>query len=114
MKTSCRMELFLLLGSAVFAGNIWAQGSQTPTKAEKRGQPAPKPKICSFSGRGPITITANFGGGSLTSETEISLAASKSNKDAKIVLAKRASSWRTRSRSTRYSASAALLMPVCC
>ena len=88
MKTICRMALFILLGSAVFAGNIWAQGSRTPTKAETRGQPPQKPKICTFSGRGPIAITANFGGGNLEGETEISLAASKSNKDAKIGLAK--------------------------
>ena len=86
MKRICCMALFLWLGSAVLVGNVWAQRS--PTKAEMRGQPAQKPKICSLSGRGPIAITANFGGGSLAGETEISLAASKSNKDAKIGLAK--------------------------
>ena len=69
MKRICRTALFLWFGSAVFAGNIWAADW------------AP-------AGRGPIAITANFGGGSLTGETEISLAASTSNKDAKIGLAK--------------------------
>ena len=88
MKRICRTALLLWLGSAILVGNIWAQSSRTPTKAEKRGQPTQKPKICSLSGRGPIAITANFGGGSLAGETEISLATSTSNKEAKIGLAK--------------------------
>ena len=45
MKSIYRMALFLFLGSAVFAGNIWAAG-----------------------GRGPISVTANFGLGRLAGE----------------------------------------------
>ena len=50
MKNICCMALTLFLGSTFLAGNLWSQNS-----------------------RGPIGITINFGGGSLTGEGEISI-----------------------------------------
>ena len=61
MKNICRMALTLLLGSALLAGNLWAQNS-----------------------RGPIGITINFGGGSLTGEGEINLNTAPGSSSTKI------------------------------